>query len=278
MRSFRRSLFAVLLPLTLAGCPVPPPRYPIREGATVLASIRSRESHAQSLRAKGTVEHYGKEGRVSGNIVLFVRRPDKLRVDTFAFGTLVSSMVSDGLHEGLLQDKKYYLGDAKPCVTAQLLGIALNGTDIVTVLTGSVPLIGTELPAPVWRDGRYVVTATNAQGDREEVRFELPANEHDAQPDQQHIRPSRVILSDARGVRLDVTYEHFRDVQGVAYPDRVRIQQPRENTDTIVRFEEIVPNFTIPPDPDMPELPPPDPFLVEPPAGSEVVGLACPGE
>jgi len=43
-----------------------------------------------------------------GNVVIFVRQPDKLRVDTFAFGNLISSIVSDGTTLAMQQGKLGY--------------------------------------------------------------------------------------------------------------------------------------------------------------------------
>jgi hypothetical protein len=50
---------------------------------------------------------------------------------------------------------------------------------------------------------------------------------------------------------------------------------PRDHGDTMLRFDEIRPNYTIPPNPDDPDAPPPDPFQQTRPAGAHEVPINC---
>lgn len=264
------------LPLALAACAgPPPPRYPIRDSSRVLASLRARQDHLTSLRATGSADQFGRQGRVRGSVMIYVRQPDKIRVEVWAFGNLVQSVVSNGQEFSLLQGHQFVVGPARACVAAQLMGIALDGHDVVTVLTGGAPLIGDVATPPRWENGRYVFDVTGAAGARERIELELPAEQHDLPPERQEPRLRRVVLYDARGEKGEITYNSYRVVSGVAFPDRVRIVMPRDHVDTELRFDEVQPNFTVPADPNDPESAPPDPFQQSQPAGTQRTPLNC---
>lgn len=252
-----------------------PPTHVIREPSTMLEVLRRRETRVRSLRARGSAEHYGRQGRVRGSVVIFVERPDKMRVDTFAFGNLVSSMVSDGRRFSLLQGTQYFEGPARPCVAAQLLGIPMEAREVVAVLSGGAPLLSERLRAPRWEDGRYVVEVEGEAGAHERIELEVPDEQRELPPARQQLRVRRVVLRDREGLRAEITYQNYRTVDGTPFPDRVRVVMPRDNVDTMLRFDEVTPNFTIPPDPDDPEAPPPDPFSQRPPAGVTVTPIGC---
>ncbi|MEI8256106.1 MAG: hypothetical protein WCJ30_10590, partial [Deltaproteobacteria bacterium] len=150
--SHRPALLVVALGAALlcVACPPPPPRYPIREPDRILTMLRARDANFTSLRARGSADHYGQRGRVRGTVEIYVRQPDHMRVDTFAFGALVSSMISDGERFTLLQGTQYMVGPPRPCVAQQLMGIPMAAREVVAVLTGGAPLLSEHLHAPRW--------------------------------------------------------------------------------------------------------------------------------
>lgn len=262
--------------LSLAACgPGWRPTYPIQDPARIMAVMRARNERFRSLRATGTADQFGREGRVRGSVVIFVQQPDKIHVDTFAFGNLVSSLVSDGQRFSMLQGQQFLQGPARPCVAHQLLGIPMDGHDVVTILSGGAPLISDRMSPPRWENGRYVVDVQGEAGTTERIEFELPSEQRDARPEQQTPLLRRVVLRDAQGERAEITYDNYRVVGGTPFPDRVRVQMPRDHVDMQLRFDEVVPDFTIPPDPANPDAPPPDPFRMDPPAGVQVVPVDC---
>lgn len=274
----RRALLVLAACSAMAAHCGPPPRpaYLIREPSTILQAIRARERRVRSLRARGSVEHFGREGRVRGSIVIYVQQPERMRVDTFAFGNLVSSMRSNGQRFTLLQGQRFYEGPARPCVAAQLLGIPMEAREVLAILSGGAPLLSERMTAPRWDDGRYVVEVQGEDGSSEGIELDVPDNERNLPPERQHLRVRRVVLRDRQGERATITYDGYRMVDGIPFPERVRIVMPRENTDTMLRFEEVDPHYTVPPpNPDIPDEAPVDVFSQDPPAGAERIPLTC---
>lgn len=273
-RTYRVWCLVVLL--CVAGCPgAPPPMYPIRDPVRFVELLRVRDERFRTLRATGSVEQFGRQGRVRGNVTIFVERPDKLRVDTWAFGNVVMSVVSDGSRFAMLQGTRFLVGPARPCVARQLLGIALEGHQVVTILSGGAPVVGDRLSPPRWENGRYVVDVYGEGGTSERIEFELPSEQRRFPPERQTPRLRRVVLRDSQGVVAEMTYDNYRLVDGTPFPQRVRVEMPREQVDTQIRLDEVVPNYTIPPDPENPDVPPPDPFRLERPAGAQELRLEC---
>lgn len=223
----------------------------------VLRQVRARDERVRSLRAHGSADHFGTEGRIRGEVFVFVNRPS-LRVDTRAFGNTVSTIVTDGQRFSMadLRGGNFFVGRARPCVAAQLLGIPLESAEVVSMLAGGPPLL--EGDARIhWDDGHYVLDIAGTGGRSESLQLTITSEEHDnALPEQQHPRPSSATLSDARGVRAEITFEDYRDVSGVAFPHSVRVVMERDNVDLKVRYREVSL------DPDLPE----DAFAMTPPS------------
>lgn len=257
---------AALVAAALAACGSPP-RYPITDPAMALAHVRTRDARVQRLRARGSADHFGAQGRIRGEVYVFVRRPD-VRVDTRAFGNTVSTIIANDRTFAMADFRagQFYTGEARPCVAAQLLGIPLEAGEVVAMLAGGPPLL--EGDARIrWDDGHYLVDITGREGRAETLTMEITAEEHDrARPEQQHPRPTRAELRDARGLRAVLTFEDYQAVSGVDFPRRVRVVMERDNVDLEVRYREV----TL--DPDLPE----DAFDQAPPSEAlQVQRVTC---
>ena len=261
----RRPALGVLL-LAL-GCAGRPPRFPITDPALALAPVAAREQRVHTLRAHGSADHFGPQGRIRGEVYVFVERPGNVRVDTRAFGTTVSTLLSDGHHLAMadLRGGNFYVGDARPCVAAQLLGIPMESAEVVAVLSGGPPLIAGDRRIR-WEDGHYVVDIAGAEGTAESLWLEITDAEREGvRPGAQRPRPVHAELRDARGVRAVLTFEDYTEVDGVAFPRRVRVEIERDGIDLVVRYREI----TL--DPELPE----DVFDQTPNAGLPVIEVDC---
>ena len=262
----RRPSLGALLVVAL-GCTGRPPRYPITDPAMALRHISAREARVHSIRAHGSADHFGPQGRIRGEVYVFVQRPDHVRVDTRAFGTTVSTLLSDGRHLAMadLRGGNFYVGDARPCVAAQLLGIPMESAEVVAVLAGGPPIIEGDRRIR-WDDGHYVVDIAGRAGVGESIWLELTDAEREgARPEAQRPRPVHAELRDARGVRAVLTFEDYTEVDGVAFPRRVRVEMERDGIDLVVRYREI----TL--DPELPE----DVFDQTPNPGLPVTRVDC---
>jgi hypothetical protein len=214
-----------------------------------LGHIRSRDARVQRLRARGSADHFGAQGRIRGEVFVFVSRP-RVRVDTRAFGNTVSTLVTDGSTFAMadLRGGVFYTGQARPCVAAQLLGIPLEAGEVVALLAGGPPLL--EGDARIrWHDGHYVVDITGRDGRGESLQMEITDEERQsARPEAQRPRPIRAELRDARGVRATLTFEDYEPVEGVAFPKRVRVVMARENIDLVVRYRDVALDVDLPDD------------------------------
>ncbi len=262
----RASVGAWLLALVM-GCSGHPPRYPITDPAMALRHVSARDERFRRLRAHGSADHFGPQGRIRGEVFVFVERPSRVRVDTRAFGNTVSTLLSDGRHLAMadLRGGNFYVGEARPCVAAQLLGIPMESAEVVAVLGGGPPLITGDRRIR-WDDGHYVVDIAGDGGAGESLWMEITDAEREgARPEAQHPRPTRAEMRDARGVRAVLTFEDYTEFEGVAFPRRVRVEMERDGIDLLVRYREV----TI--DPELPG----DVFDQTPPPGLNLLAVDC---
>lgn len=244
----RLPLACFVLALAL-GCAARPPRYPITDPQVALRALRTRDEGVRLLRAHGSADHFGAQGRIRGEVWVFVRRPDGLRVDTRAFGTTVSTVIAnrESLSLADFRGGQFFRGPAQPCVAAQLLGIPLESAEVVALLAGGPPVITGDARIG-WSDGHYALEIRGAEGASESLHLTLTAEEREhARPETQRPRPERAILRDARGVRAELEFGDYTEVSGVPFAQRVRVVMPRDNVDLLVRYREI----TL--DPELPE-------------------------
>jgi hypothetical protein len=254
----------------------------IRDPARITTVLTERASRVRALRAHGSADQFGRNGRVRGEVAIRVRAPDKVRFDMFVFGQLVSSLVTNGSQFGLLQGEQYFLGPARACAARQIAGIPLEAREIAAVLSGGVPMIGAPVGPVRWEQGRYVLDLRSTEGNTARIELDLPPDQDVLAPWQQSPRVTRVVLRDARGPRADIRYEGYRFVDGVAFPERVRVLMERDDVDMQVRFDRIElgepPAQTQPVDDplaDQNATPAQDPFAIGAPAGARLVLVDC---
>lgn len=248
-----RHLPPLALVSLLWGCPTPPPRYPITDPELALRALRARDARVRLLRAHGSADHFGAQGRVRGEMWVFVRRPSSLRVDTRAFGTTVSTVTLNNGRLSLADFRggRFFVGPAQSCVAAQLLGIPLESAEVVSMLSGGPPIIDGAARI-AWRDGRYEVEIRGDGGVSETLRLEITADERGgARPEAQRPRPVRAELRDARGLRAVLEFGDYTEVSGVPFAQRVRVLMERDNVDLLVRYREITLDPELPEDEDI---------------------------
>lgn len=232
-----------------------------------LRALRARDEAVRSLRAQGSADHFGREGRIRGSVYIFVERPSRVRVDTQAFGNTLSAVATDGTAFRLVdyRNNRFFVGPARACVAAQLLGIPLEAAEVVAVMAGGPPL--PEGNASLrWERDHYALTLQGAGGREERLELTLTDTEREgARPEAQRPRPRRAELRDARGVRAVLTFEDYSEVSGVPFPRRVRVVMERDDVDLLVRYREVELN------PELPE----EAWTPEPSGTMETVPVEC---
>jgi hypothetical protein len=149
-------------------------------------------SNAVQVDAK--LDHYGSEGRLRGELLLYAARPSSLRMDIVSpFGVALATLTADG-HEFAfadLHDKRFYVGPANACNIARLTQVPVPPHVLVDLLRGEAPVLKHDPAATTlaWDPhGYYVVTIPSTQGASEIVRL-APRPQDFALPwDQQRMR------------------------------------------------------------------------------------------
>ena len=84
-----------------------------------------------AVQANAKIDHFGTQGRVRADLMLYAARPAQLRMDVVSpFGVTLATLTSDGQRFGLtdLRDKVFYEGPARACNIARLTTLPVPGT------------------------------------------------------------------------------------------------------------------------------------------------------
>jgi len=213
---------------------------------------------ARAIRAEARVEQWGNDGRIRGTVMMFIARPEHVRFDAMTQLGPAAILTSDGVRFALtdLRENRYLTGPTCPANIARLLGIPMSGSDVTLFLLGDTPRIEAESREIVCTsDGTYLVTLHAADGREQEIELDIRDYDRESPPTEQRLRLLRSEVLDDRGrTEWRATFEDYRVIRdpgsaegmGVAMPFRVRFEHPRENADTLVRFQDIDLNVEVP--------------------------------
>ena len=242
-----RLLLASALALGLTACPgVHCPTRPFTAAAPALARARVTREPIRSMSAEARVDQRGTEGRIRGTVLMMLERPGRLRFDAMTQFGPAAVLTSDGPAFELLDQREGHFLHGRSCPSniARLLGVALSGEDLSLLLTGDSPhLDATNQAIACTRHGTYLVTLTAADGERQELEYEVPWADRDVAPEAQHLHLRHSEQTDVAGHRLfRVTYDDYRDVDiegggSVAMPFAIHFVA--HGADTLVRFRHI---------------------------------------
>ena len=245
--------FALSLLLAACGGSVCP-NLPITHPAAALASRRYDASAIRSLRAEAKVDQRGKQGRIKGRVLMFVERPDRMRFDVMTqFGPALI-LTSDGSSFALsdFKDHRYLTGGACEKNIARLIGVALSGEAVASVLLGDVPpLASTQESVQCSGKGGYVVERRAADGSRQSIELAVHEDDLSAPPEVQRSELRAVSHWNAAGKLLyRVRYEDYQKPAGGAQrlPFTVRIEDVANDSDALLRFQSIDVNVRVPTD------------------------------
>lgn len=249
----RAGLTALALSLLVAvGCKTGPgcPVQARTDAAKALADHAARRGEWHSVKAEARVTQWGRDGRIRGTVLMFLERPSRVRFDVMTQLGPVAVLTSDGESFQLsdLREGVFSYGPTCPQNIARLLGMPVEAEDVLLFLTGDTPTIAAAEQSIECREGRYVVTLVAADGMTQEVAFSVGDSDRDKMPDEQSLtlRRSTVRAPDGK-MRWQVTYDDYIDVQGHAFPTKVRFVDQTNHADTSVRLKSI----TV--DPEVPE-------------------------
>jgi hypothetical protein len=252
MRVLSRLGVALALGGALAACGGPRcPADMLRDPSSALAAQRVQSERIHSLKAEARVDQRSEKNRIKGRVLMFVERPGRVRFDVMTqFGPALV-LTSDGTQLALsdFKESRFFTGEACPSNVARVVGVALAGADVVSVLLGDAPpLASTEDAIKCSGEGSYVIERRAASGQREELEFAIHEDDFNKPAAEQRLTLVRASVWNAQGKRLyRVRYEDYRSVDGGArLPFTVRIDDDASGTDAVVRFEKIKANVPVP--------------------------------
>jgi len=262
----------------LSGCgwaSVPAPASPIPTGDAAIKRLAETQSCGHGVRAKATIDHFGKEGRVRGDLMLYGIAPDQLRMDAVSpFGANLATLASDGKQFSLydMREKRFLHGPPTPCNIARLTQVPLPGHVLIGLLRGLPPEL---VHAPgsakiVWStEGHYVVTVESQKQAREELAIGVHPDDLAKPWSSQRLRllSARVDQYDGTLYRAELedhrpaaTAKAWEDPDGLPgedippsgpvcnaeLPRSIHLEVPPAKSDVLFRYDEVVWNPPLP--------------------------------
>jgi hypothetical protein len=132
---------------------------------------------ANAVQASAKIDHFGEQGRVRGDLMLFAARPARLRMDVVSpFGVALATLTSDGQRFGFadLHDKTFFTGPAAACNIARLTTVPVPGHVMVGLLRGEAPVLKHESAGTTiaWdAHGWWTLTLAGTRGASEEIHL-----------------------------------------------------------------------------------------------------------
>jgi hypothetical protein len=286
-----------LLLAVLAACAnVPPPASQLPNAAAAIDRLRATARSCVALQASAKIDHFGDQGRVRGDLLMFAAVPARLRMDIVSpFGVTLATLTSDGNHFALsdLREKRFFVGPASACNIKRLTSVPLPGSVLVSLLRGQAPILRHERDAGTvaWSSkGYYVVTIPSTRTASEELHI-APRQDDRSRPwTEQRMRLLDVVVhqygevlyrAELEGHAIAPMGKDRIDPDGIdpplapsgpwcdtELPRRIHVEVPDLREDVVFRYEQATWN------PPLPE----GTFTQPEPPGVPVVPVDCTGE
>jgi hypothetical protein len=227
------------------------------------------------IHATAKIDHFGKGGRVRGDLLAFAIWPDRLRMDIVSpFGVALATLTSDGHRFTLndLRDKRFLYGPATACNIARLTGVPIPGHVLVSLLRGAAPVLkhaGETDTTIAWDSGGYyVVTIKGTNGAQERIKIAphpddigLPWDKQrlrvlEVEVKQQDIVLYRAELSDHKPAPMDKPMIDPDNLEPpvptsgptcrAELPRRIHVEVPGSDADVLFRYENVTWNPPLP--------------------------------
>ncbi len=178
MHGSPRLLALLALAPLLGGCPsAPPPVSQVPNAQAAIDRMRATASCGNGIEATAKIDHFGKQGRVRGDLTMIVTRPANIRMDVASFGVTLATLTSDARTFALadFREKRFYVGRASACNIARMTMVPIPGPVLVDILRGEAPVlkhVNPEAMQVAWSgDGYYVVTVKGTRNAEEEIHL-----------------------------------------------------------------------------------------------------------
>ena len=189
--------FAAIIAAMSTACCVSPPRSQFPTAADALNVMKKQYACANGIQGDGKIDHFGTQGRVRGEVLLFAINPARVRVDVISpFGAMLFSLTSNGKDFKMLdtKEKQFLHGPAKACNLARMTQVPLPGHVLVSLLRGEAPLLLHDPPTAgiEWDDGHYRIDIDSKHDARQEIHIEVHPDDYEKNWKQQRVRVTQV--------------------------------------------------------------------------------------
>ena len=265
---------ALLAAGILTGCGTPPPASRVPTARAAVDRLHATQDCGLGIHANAKIDHFGKGGRVRGDLLAFAVWPERLRMDVISpFGVTLATLTSDGEKFSLydLREKRFFFGPATACNIARLTTIPMPGHVLVSLLRGEAPVLkhAPEDATITWDSGGYyLVTIKGTNGAEQRIKvaphpadFNLPWDKQrlrvlDVEVKQQGIVLYHAVLSDHKPApmaqpivdpdMLEPPVPTSGPVCTAELPRRIHVEVPGKDEDVLFRYESVTWNPPLP--------------------------------
>lgn len=265
------SLFGALY----AGCGTPPPASVVPSARAALDRVHATQDCGIGIHASAKIDHFGKAGRVRGDLLFFALWPARLRMDVIGpmnvgiVATLTSNESRFALSD--LREKRFLQGPPSACNIARLTSVPMPGHVLVSLLRGETPVLKHEEKAAAieWSSrGYYIVKIASTRQAEQEIHlaphpsdFALPWEKQrmrvvGLEVRQQGIVLYRAELSDHRPTSMakpqvdpdgiDPSLPVSGPTCQAELPRSIHVEVPARDADVLFRYEDVSWNPPLP--------------------------------
>jgi len=238
LRVWRTVLFFGLCLFLFSSC-VAPQVTPLTERPSrdmMLGRLESSRTAFTSLKGLGKYHFSQRERSFSATQVLFVQKPDLLRVETLGlFGSPALMLATDGVQLTVLLpgEGKAYQGKADSGMLQRFMQLPLREEDIVSILLQHPLLTAWDEDAIRYNpDGNSVLILKSSYGVRQEILFDLQLN----------ILRFDYYLAD--GLQMRLTYGDFDEK--THFPHQFHLELPLDELELSFAFSDVEVNLDLP--------------------------------
>ncbi|MDB4941477.1 MAG: hypothetical protein JWP97_1011 [Labilithrix sp.] len=261
------SLLAVLsIATTACGTPAPASRVP--DARAALSRVHASQDCGLGIHANAKIDHFGKAGRVRGDLLFFALWPARLRMDVIGPMNVgvVATLTADAQRFAFadMREKRFLFGPASACNIARLTTVSMPGHVLVSLLRGDAPvLVHDDAKATVeWSSHGYYVVRIPSTRDAEEELHLAPHPSDLAKPwQEQRLRVVDVLvrqqglvvyhaeLADHRPAStaktqvdadgIDAPIPPSGPVCQAELPRSIHVEVPGKQADVLFRYEDV---------------------------------------
>lgn len=259
---------AGLFALGAMGCGNPPPASQLPSARAALDRLHASQDCGLGIHASAKIDHFGQQGRVRGDLLMFALWPARLRLDVIGPMNVgvVATLTSDTNRFALadLREKRFFHGPPSACNIARLTSVPMPGHVLVTLLRGEAPVLKHDPPAAsiAWSSsGYYVVKIASTRSAEQEIHiaphpadFGRPWQEQrlrlvDVMVKQQGLVLYHAELDDHKPAAMskprvdpdgiDPPIDVSGPVCAAELPRRIHVEVPGKDQDVLFRYEDV---------------------------------------